>query len=95
MVRYHRKGTPSLADFARLAEAGDDQLLLRCAAALRLAEQFERVRDQAVKAAHIAVTDGSVDLTIEADGDVTIARWAAERTSDVLKRAFGKTLRVS
>jgi exopolyphosphatase/guanosine-5'-triphosphate,3'-diphosphate pyrophosphatase len=95
MVRYHRKGTPSLADFDRLTEDGDDELLLRCSAVLRLAEQFERARDQAVKAAHIAVDDGNVDLTIEADEDVTIARWAAERTSDVFKRAFGKELRVS
>ena len=95
MVRYHRKGSPSLADFERLTEDGDDELLLRCSAVLRLAEQFERARDQAVKAAHIAVSDGSVDLTIEADEDVTVARWAAERTSDVFERAFGKELRVS
>ena len=95
MVRYHRKGSPSLADFERLTEDGDDEILLRCSAVLRLAEQFERARDQAVKAAHIAVNDGSVDLTIEADEDVTIARWAAERTSDVFERAFGKELRVS
>ena len=95
MVRYHRKGSPSLADFERLTEDGDDELLLRCSAVLRLAEQFERARDQAVKAAHIAVSDGSVDLTIEADEDVTVARWAAERTTDVFERAFGKELRVS
>jgi exopolyphosphatase/guanosine-5'-triphosphate,3'-diphosphate pyrophosphatase len=95
MVRYHRKGSPNLSDFERLTEDGDDEILLRCSAVLRLAEQFERARDQAVKAAHIAVNDGSVDLTIEADEDVTIARWAAERTSDVFERAFGKELRVS
>ena len=95
MVRYHRKGSPSLADFERLTEDGDEEILLRCAAVLRLAEQLERARDQEVKAAHIAVRDGSVDLTIEADEDVTIARWAAERTRDVFARAFGKELRVS
>jgi exopolyphosphatase / guanosine-5'-triphosphate,3'-diphosphate pyrophosphatase len=95
MVRYHRKGTPTLDDFKGLTEDGDDEILLRCSAVLRLAEQFERARDQAVKAAHIAVSDGSVDLKIEADEDVTIARWAAERTSDVFERAFGKELRVT
>lgn len=95
MVRYHRKGTPSLAEFESLTDDGDEEILLRCSAVLRLAEQFERARDQAVKAAHIAVNDGVVDLTIEADEDVTIARWAAERTSDVFERAFGKELRVT
>jgi len=95
MVRYHRKGTPTLDEFKRLNEDGDDEILLRCSAVLRLAEQFERARDQAVKAAHIAVANGAVDLTIEADEDVTVARWAAERTSDVFERAFGRKLRVS
>jgi exopolyphosphatase/guanosine-5'-triphosphate,3'-diphosphate pyrophosphatase len=95
MVRYHRKGTPSLADFERLTEEGDEEVLLRCSAVLRLAEQFERARDQVVKAAHVAVNNGYVDLTIEADEDVTIARWAAERASDVFERAFGKELRVT
>jgi exopolyphosphatase / guanosine-5'-triphosphate,3'-diphosphate pyrophosphatase len=95
MVRYHRKGTPALDEFESLTEKGDDELLLRCAAVLRLAEQFERARDQAVKAAHVAVTDGHVDLTIEADEDVTLARWAAERAGDVFERAFGKELRVT
>jgi exopolyphosphatase / guanosine-5'-triphosphate,3'-diphosphate pyrophosphatase len=94
-VRYHRKGTPSIDEFKGLTEDGDDEIVLRCSAVLRLAEQFERARDQAVKAAHIAVNDGVVDLTIEADEDVTVARWAAERTSDVFERAFGKKLRVS
>jgi exopolyphosphatase/guanosine-5'-triphosphate,3'-diphosphate pyrophosphatase len=94
MVRYHRKGTPSLADFERLAVDGDDELLLRCAAALRLAEQLERARDQAVKSTRVAVRDGTVDLTIESEEDVTVARWGAERQGDVFRRAFGKELRV-
>jgi len=95
MVRYHRKGTPTLDEFGGLTEKGDDERLLRCAAVLRLAEQFERARDQAVKAAHVAVSNGKVDLTIEADEDVTLARWAAERAGDVFERAFGKELRVT
>jgi exopolyphosphatase/guanosine-5'-triphosphate,3'-diphosphate pyrophosphatase len=95
MVRYHRKGTPTLAEFEPLTEEGDDQILLRCAAILRLAEQFERARDQAVKTAHVAVDDGKVELTIEADEDVSLARWAAERTGDVFKSAFGRELKVS
>jgi exopolyphosphatase / guanosine-5'-triphosphate,3'-diphosphate pyrophosphatase len=95
MVRYHRKGTPSLDDFEGLTGEGDGELLLRCAAVLRLAEQFERARDQAVKAAHLAVDDGQVELTIESDEDATLARWAAERASDVFERAFGRKLRVN
>jgi exopolyphosphatase/guanosine-5'-triphosphate,3'-diphosphate pyrophosphatase len=94
MVRYHRKGTPSMGELAPLAREGDDELLMRCAAVLRLAEQFERARDQAVRATRIAVNNGVVDVTLEATGDVSVAQWAAERQGDVFERAFGKQLRV-
>ena len=94
IVRYHRKGTPSMADLAPLTCPGDDELLTRCAAVLRLAEQFERGRDQAVRATRVSVANGIVDLTLEASEDVTVAQWAAERQADVFERAFGKQLRV-
>ena len=48
MARYHRKGSPTLGQFSALGRKGDDELLTRCAAVLRLAEQLERSRDQAV-----------------------------------------------
>jgi exopolyphosphatase/guanosine-5'-triphosphate,3'-diphosphate pyrophosphatase len=94
MVRYHRKGTPSMGELEPLARDGDDELLTRCAAVLRLAEQFERARDQAVRATRVDLTDGVVDVTLEASDDVTVAQWAAERQGDVFERAFGKQLRV-
>src|SRR5919197_2815690 len=45
MARYHRKGSPTLGQFSALGRKGDDELLTRCAAVLRLAEQLERSRD--------------------------------------------------
>jgi exopolyphosphatase/guanosine-5'-triphosphate,3'-diphosphate pyrophosphatase len=95
MARYHRKGAPQLGEFAPLGRPGDERLLARCAAILRLAEQLERARDQAVRHAHVALRDGDVDLRLEADGDVTIARWAAERHRDLFRTAFGRRLTVS
>ncbi len=93
-ARYHRKGTPSLGEFAPLARDGDIELLDRLSATLRLAEQLERSRDQAVHATDIEVDDGDVRLRLHADEDVTIARWAAERQGDLFKRAFGRELSV-
>jgi exopolyphosphatase/guanosine-5'-triphosphate,3'-diphosphate pyrophosphatase len=95
MVRYHRKGSPSMGDLEPLARKGDEQLLARCAAVLRLAEQFERAHDQVVRAAHVAAHDGYVQLTLESDEDVSVARWAAERQGDAFEEAFGKELRVA
>ena len=95
MARYHRKGNPSLGDFAVLAEAGDEEALARCSAILRLAEQLERSRDQAVKRARVEIVDGRVELRLDAEGDVSVARWAAERQRDLFQRAFDRELTVT
>jgi exopolyphosphatase/guanosine-5'-triphosphate,3'-diphosphate pyrophosphatase len=94
-ARYHRKGTPTLGEFSALARSGDLELLTRITAMVRLAEQLERSRDQAVRAADVQVRDGTVELRLRAEQDVTIARWAAERQADVFKAAFGRDLAVS
>jgi exopolyphosphatase/guanosine-5'-triphosphate,3'-diphosphate pyrophosphatase len=94
MARYHRKGNPSLGPYAALARAGDEGLLERCAALLRLGEQLERSRDQAVHEARVEVQDGRVELRLEADEDVSVARWAAQGQRELFERAFGKALTV-
>jgi exopolyphosphatase/guanosine-5'-triphosphate,3'-diphosphate pyrophosphatase len=93
-TRYHRRGQPGLGEFAPLARKGDEALLARCSAALRLAEQLERPRDQTVRHARIAVRDGRVELRLDSETDATISRWAAQRQGDVFRRAFGKELLV-
>jgi exopolyphosphatase/guanosine-5'-triphosphate,3'-diphosphate pyrophosphatase len=95
IARYHRKGSPSLGDLEPLARKGDDARLRRCAALLRLAEQLERSRDQLVRGTHVEVEDGTVRLELEADEDVTLARWSAERHVDVFERAFGKKIEIA
>src|SRR3954451_19622531 len=94
-VRYHRKGMPSLGPFEALAEDGDEQRLDRMSIFLRLAEDLERSRDQAVHAARVAVEDGRVTLALEADEDVRVARWAAGRETELFERAFGRALEVA
>jgi exopolyphosphatase/guanosine-5'-triphosphate,3'-diphosphate pyrophosphatase len=94
-ARYHRKGNPGLGEFAPLARDGDLERLDRISATLRLAEQLERSRDQAVRAADVRVENGRVELHLDAAEDVTIARWAAERQGDLFKRAFGRELAVT
>ena len=94
IARYHRKGTPSLDDLSGLCEKGDRELVTRCAALLRLAEQLERSRDQLVSAAHLRVSNGSVELRLKGAGDVSLARWAAGRERSVFERAFDRTLKV-
>ncbi|HEU4702901.1 MAG TPA: Ppx/GppA phosphatase family protein [Conexibacter sp.] len=97
MARYHRKGTPSLGALAPLCREGDEQLVLRGAALLRIAEQLERNRDQVVRAARLTRPGGKddvVELELDAVGDDTVARWGAERQGELFERAFGAPLRV-
>jgi exopolyphosphatase/guanosine-5'-triphosphate,3'-diphosphate pyrophosphatase len=94
-ARYHRKGNPSLGEFSALARDGDEALLSRLAASVRIAEQLERSRDQAVQTCGVQVANGKVELRLVASEDVTIARWATERQGDVFRKAFGRDLSVT
>ena len=94
MARYHRKGEPGLREFAPLGQRGDEELLVRCAAVLRVTEQLERARDQAVRHADVTVEDGRVRLELRTREDTTVARWGAERQADLFERAFGRGLTV-
>jgi exopolyphosphatase/guanosine-5'-triphosphate,3'-diphosphate pyrophosphatase len=94
MARYHRKGSPGLDDLAPLARKGDAELVQRCAAILRLAEQLERSRDQMVRGTRITVRDGTVELRVEGEGDVSLARWAARRETRLFERTFSRSLEV-
>jgi exopolyphosphatase / guanosine-5'-triphosphate,3'-diphosphate pyrophosphatase len=95
MARYHRKGTPTLGQFSALGRKGDDELLTRCSAVLRLAEQLERSRDQSVDRVDVRQDNGRVELRLKAHEDVSIARWAAQKEEDLFRQAFGKDLEVS
>jgi exopolyphosphatase/guanosine-5'-triphosphate,3'-diphosphate pyrophosphatase len=94
MARYHRKGEPGLRAFAPLGRKGDEDLLARCAAVLRVAEELERPHDQSVRHAEVAMHDGTVELRLQSTADATISRWGAQRQADVFRRAFGRKLSV-
>jgi exopolyphosphatase/guanosine-5'-triphosphate,3'-diphosphate pyrophosphatase len=94
VVRYHRKGMPSLGPFAGLAADGDAERLDRMATLLRLAEDLERSRDQLVRAAHVDVADGRVRLELVSDGDDRVSRWAAGREVELFARAFDRELAI-
>ncbi len=95
IIRYHRKGMPSLGPFAGLMNDGDAELLDRCAVLLRLAEDLERSRDQLVKEAHASVNGKSVTLELVADGPAEVPRWAVSREGELFERAFKRKLAVA
>ncbi len=94
-ARYHRKGMPEPGELAPLFEEGDRERLDRCATLLRLAEDLERSRDQLVRDASLAAPNGTVRMTLQADGETAVPRWAAARERELFERAFGRDLDIS
>ena len=94
-TRYHRKGMPEPGPLAPLLTKGDLERLDRCAVLLRLAEDLERSRDQAVRATELSMRNGTVSLHLVADGETAVPRWAASRERALFNRAFGRELAIA
>ena len=91
-VRYHRKGTPELGELAPFCHPRDARLLTGMSALLRLAEHLDRGRDGAVTHATLHDEGEGLALELAVDGDAALARWGAERQSDLFRKAFGRPL---
>jgi exopolyphosphatase/guanosine-5'-triphosphate,3'-diphosphate pyrophosphatase len=96
-VRYHRKGSPELGALAALCEPGDDRVLAAIAAVLALAEHLDRGRDGTIEVAGIHANNGTLELELNVarHGDLVLARWGAERQSELFRRVFGRPLTVA
>jgi hypothetical protein len=81
----------------RLAEPDDDARLTLLCALIRLAEQFERSRDGAIRRVSVAAGDGAVTLAAEADParDPSVPIWAARRNADLLAEALERDVEIA
>jgi exopolyphosphatase / guanosine-5'-triphosphate,3'-diphosphate pyrophosphatase len=96
IARYHRKGNPDASELGQLEQPGDSQRLRLLCGVIRLAEQLERSRDQAVVGVRIGSRNGAVTLEPERGigSDPSVAIWAARRNADLLEGALGRPVRV-
>ena len=97
IARYHRKGDPNASELGDLAEMGDDDRLLLLSAIIRLAEQFERSRDGAIRQVSVVTDNGTVTLDTEVDPalDSSVPIWAARRNADLLSVALGYEVEIA
>jgi exopolyphosphatase / guanosine-5'-triphosphate,3'-diphosphate pyrophosphatase len=97
VARYHRKGDPDASELGDLAQPGDDERLRVLSGVIRLAEQLERSRDQAITDVHVAAHDGRVALEATTDPslDATVPIWAARRNADLLAEALDRDVEIT
>ena len=96
IARYHRKGDPDASELGDLAQEGDDHRLRLLSGIIRLAEQFERSRDGAIRQVSVATRNGTVALDTEVDLalDSSVPIWAARRNADLLGDALGRKVEI-
>jgi len=90
MVRFHRKGTPSLAGFEVLLNSDDGERVALLAGLLRLAEAFDRGRAQRVRHVGVVQEEGVVALVAFGGGDLSLEVGAAAARTDLLATSLGR-----
>ncbi len=97
IARYHRKGDPHEKELGDLARAQDGERLRVLCGIIRLAEQFERSRDGAIRRVSVSARNGSVALDTEVDRgrDPSVPIWAARRNADLLAEALGRRVDIT
>jgi exopolyphosphatase/guanosine-5'-triphosphate,3'-diphosphate pyrophosphatase len=94
IARYHRKGEPDASPLGKLAKKCDATRLDILAGIVRLAEQFERSRDQAVTGVRVHANK-EVTLEPETTAEASVAIWSARRNADLLGAAIDRKVEVA
>ena len=91
VARYHRGARPKKkhADFRGLSDE-DRHRVAAVAAILRLALALDRTHQQRVREVRAQVTDGTVEITVDAQGDADVDLWAARSKVKLFERVFGR-----
>jgi exopolyphosphatase / guanosine-5'-triphosphate,3'-diphosphate pyrophosphatase len=94
MVRYHRKGTPSVEGYEAVLRSDDLERLRLLAGVLRLAEYLERGKAQRVTGVEVVADGDGVVVCARSEGDVHVEIEAATLRRDLLVQALGRPVRV-
>ena len=93
LTRYHRKGKPDLEPYGTLMREGDDMMLTRLSAMLRMAEFLERGRNGNVDDVSASWDDRILRLTVIADEYPAVELWESEKNAaSLMEKAFDREL---
>jgi exopolyphosphatase/guanosine-5'-triphosphate,3'-diphosphate pyrophosphatase len=93
LVRYHRKGDISVDPYRPLLAPGDEQLVARLAALVRLAEYLERRKSQVVQGLRVELGE-KVRIVTRTVGDATVEIWDANRGAGLFRKAYGREVEI-
>lgn len=94
LVRWHRRGEPTLEPYEMLCRKTDAALLDTLVACLRLAEDLERSRAQLVRHVRCQTDRQEIRVLLETRQAADAELWAAGRETALWQRAFGRSLRL-
>ena len=94
LVRWHRRGPPTLEPFESMLDAGDSDRVLKLSALLRLAEDLERSRAQIVQGVRCHIRDDTLEVEALTRGAARAELWAANRDGDIFESAYRRALHV-
>lgn len=95
LVRYHRKGDPKASSYRNLLQRGDEKLLLRLTALLRMAEYLERSRSGRVTGMDCTLDQDTVQLTLRAEHEPWVELVEVRKQKSIFRKAFGWNLEVT
>lgn len=94
LVRYHRKGTPSLEGYAGIMPADALASLRTLSGLLRLAEYLDRGKAQRVSSVELVDEGGDLLLLARSAGEAIVEVEAASLRRDLLEQALGRKLKL-
>ena len=89
VARYHRKAEPQMRhpEYAALSATRKERLRW-LAGMLRIADGLDRRRQKRVQSVKIDTSEDVIGIEIEANGDVTLEKWSAEKNASLLSKVL-------
>ncbi len=93
IARYHRRDVPkkSHKNFTELATK-DQQLVIKLASILRIADAMDRSHSENVKDIKINISKNKIEFKVIADGDIGPEKDAFEKKKDLFQSYFNKEI---
>jgi exopolyphosphatase/guanosine-5'-triphosphate,3'-diphosphate pyrophosphatase len=96
VARYHRKAEPNKNHDAYAALSKSDRNRVRqLTAILRVADGLDRTDARLIRSVRCVVTDKTIEMRLDADGDPELELWAARRKGDLLEKLTKRKLRLT